>query len=185
MKIISTLIITSCFVSFFLSCLESNDNVSLTIKNLTTHKVKVPFDSLVCINNKFEIDNPEKYSDAKFKIVCFIDSLSCAPCTIKGLAIWNELLYISKNLSYAVIIESPSYRLTDMYEGYQESSFDHPVYIDTCHTFIRHNSFLPTNRLYHTLLLDKNDSVLIVGNPLKNEKIKELYIKVLTSEESL
>ena len=31
----------------------------------------------------------------------------------------------------------------------------------------------------HSFLLDENDSVLLVGNPVRNKKIEELFFKIL------
>ena len=38
---------------------------------------------------------------------------------------------------------------------------------------------IPSNPLLHSFLLDENDSVLLVGNPVRNKKIEELFFKIL------
>ena len=42
----------------------------------------------------------------------------------------------------------------------------------TCNRF-------PQNSIYHTMLLDNENSVIIIGNPINNATLKNLYIKKL------
>lgn len=46
----------------------------------------------------------------------------------------------------------------------------YPIYMDTTGVFRRTNPQLPSNPMLHTFLLDENNEVLAVGNPLENEK---------------
>ena len=59
------------------------------------------------------------------------------------------------------------------------SRFYHPIYVDTSGIFIRENPHLPHNPLFHTFLLDEDNRVVLVGNPLENEKIEELFWKIV------
>lgn len=54
-----------------------------------------------------------------------------------------------------------------------------PVYIDTLGIFQKNNPHLPKNPRLHTFLLDANNHVILVGNPLYNTKIKEMYDRVI------
>lgn len=54
--------------------------------------------------------------------------------------------------------------------------FDHPVYLDRNADFVKLNP-LPDNSSFHTFLLDKNNKVLVIGNPVLNPTVKDLYIK--------
>ena len=46
------------------------------------------------------------------------------------------------------------------------------------------NTF-PSNATFQTFLLDTNNKVIVLGNPIHNLSVKELYIKELTRETSL
>lgn len=35
---------------------------------------------------------------------------------------------------------------------------------------------------FHTFLLDKDNKVLAIGNPIHNPKVKELYLKIIQGE---
>ena len=47
-----------------------------------------------------------------------------------------------------------------------------PVHVDTAGVFIRENPHIPREAVYHTFLLDKDNRVVLVGNPSRSEKIK-------------
>lgn len=57
------------------------------------------------------------------------------------------------------------------------TNFDYPILIDTLGEFERLNPHLPKNQALHTFLLDENNRVILVGNPLRNKKIKEMFYK--------
>ena len=63
----------------------------------------------------------------------------------------------------------------------ESEEFVYPVCIDEEDELNKLNCF-PENEGFHTLLLDKENKIVIVGNPIQNMKIKELYLKTLMSE---
>ena len=48
--------------------------------------------------------------------------------------------------------------------------FDYPILLDTLGEFEKLNPHLPKNGTFHTFLLDENNNVILVGNPLRNKK---------------
>jgi len=60
-----------------------------------------------------------------------------------------------------------------------ESGVKIPVFVDSCYAFTRINPFIPHNTIMHTFLLNQNDSIVLVGNPLRNKKIEELVQKII------
>ena len=57
--------------------------------------------------------------------------------------------------------------------------FDYPILLDTLREFEKLNPHLPKNRALHTFLLDENNNVILVGNPLHNKKIEEMFYKIV------
>ncbi len=53
--------------------------------------------------------------------------------------------------------------------------FNYPVIFDQNNTFYKLNK-LHENSLYHTMLLDSLDKVLLIGTPIMNKKLQALYI---------
>ena len=65
--------------------------------------------------------------------------------------------------------------------GLKTENFDYPVCIDEKDSINKLNHF-PVEMRFQTLLLDKENKVLAIGNPVQNPKIKELYLKIISGE---
>lgn len=59
---------------------------------------------------------------------------------------------------------------------------NYPVYIDTQGVFQQNNPHLSKNKLLHTFLLDENNNVILVGNPVRNLRVKDLYDKAIAQK---
>ena len=59
------------------------------------------------------------------------------------------------------------------------NAFDYPVLVDTIGEFEKLNPHLPKNKALHAFLLDENNNVMLVGNPLHNKKIKEMFYRIV------
>lgn len=61
-------------------------------------------------------------------------------------------------------------------------NFTYPVCIDDMNQLNALNNFPSGNEMFHTFLLDKDNKVLAIGNPIHNPKVKELYLKIIQGE---
>ena len=61
----------------------------------------------------------------------------------------------------------------------KKDNFQYPVFIDEKGTFDALNHF-PTNMTFQTFLLDKDNKIVAIGNPILNPMVKELYLEKLT-----
>lgn len=71
------------------------------------------------------------------------------------------------------LLSAPVLLNTDSLELLCTGSYNHMN--DTTGVFHRTNPQLPSNPMLHTFLLDENNEVLVVGNPLENEKIDRMF----------
>ena len=62
-----------------------------------------------------------------------------------------------------------------------QNRFDYPVFIDINCSINKLNHF-PQTAIYQCLLLDKDNKVLMIGNPVLNMKIWELYKEQIAGE---
>ena len=130
--------------------------------------------------------NMEKYkgknaevSDKLYKLLIFRDSLGCTPCYIKSLDEWQGFLSaIKPNRLDLVFVLSPK---CDEYISVKSVLHSHKyewtVYIDKINAFWKANPQIPEDEIYHCMLLDKQNKVVIIGNPMKNEKIAKMIIQ--------
>jgi hypothetical protein len=69
----------------------------------------------------------------------------------------------------------------EMYYLLETDRFDRPVCIDTEDELNRLNRF-PPDMTFQTFLLDKENKVSVIGNPVSNLSVKELYLKQLSGQ---
>ena len=163
-------------ISFaIISCVQSNEQRSDIVRQLLGKEVKYP-DYLT-----YQIcDTPIDYDfeDADFKIVTYLDSTGCCPCRMK-LSEWNdfinELKETSENqVNFMMIINST---MTDeIQRELNINGFKHPIAFDEKNDFGALNQ-MPTDITMQTFLLDSENKILAVGNPVLNPNIKKLYLK--------
>ena len=53
------------------------------------------------------------------------------------------------------------------------------MHIDSSDIFIKKNPHIPLKGVYHTFLLDENNNVILIGNPINNKKINRLFQKLI------
>lgn len=125
------------------------------------------------------------FNDADYKIVTYIDSAGCTGCKMR-LDRWEEFFndlkkYPDISVNYLMIINSDKKDL--IYELIRENEFKLPIVIDSLGMYDKINS-LPKDERYQTFLLDSNNEVCALGNPVFNPKIKDIYKKYILEKES-
>lgn len=60
--------------------------------------------------------------------------------------------------------------------------FDLPIYIDTNNYLNKINNF-PSNSKFNTFLLNNNNQVVLIGSPIENYEMKNLYFNTLLNKE--
>ena len=54
-----------------------------------------------------------------------------------------------------------------------------PIYVDTANIFIRNNSKLSAIPMLHTFVVDEQNRVVLIGDPLRNLEIQQLLVNLL------
>lgn len=158
---------------FIAGCHRNND-IRDKIVSMQSSRIALFLDSMLCIN-EHETVNAE--DQQLLKLVLFVDSSECSSCNIRKLWEWTPYLKSFDGVNafkFLVVLEVQSKYLYYTKEQLKIAGIKTPVYFDTLSVFRRHNPQIPDNRMFHTFLLDESDSVLLVGNPLINERIDNL-----------
>lgn len=127
------------------------------------------------------VDIPLSLSD--YKILVYVDSIGCTSCKLQ-LPRWKnfiQLLDSTCNDSVPVLIFLHSNNIKDIQYVLKRDKYDLPVCIDREDSLNKLNNF-PREMSLQTFLLDKNNKVKAIGNPVHNDKIKELYLNLLTGK---
>lgn len=120
---------------------------------------------------------------ANLKLIIYADSSECSSCKIGQMYLWTDYIkYAAKyngRLRYYFIYSPSKNDIGYVQFTMKNNSLDCPVLLDTMGEFERLNPHLPKNKALHTFLLDENNNVILVGNPLRNKKIEELFYKIV------
>jgi hypothetical protein len=123
--------------------------------------------------------------EADYKVLAYVDSVGCTDCQL-NLQSWKNFIESIDSLTDGMTPflfffhpkkggEEDIYYLLEMYK------FELPVCIDMEDTLNKLNQF-PENSHFHFFLLDKDNKVIITGNPIYSDAVKNLYIKLIQQE---
>ncbi|NSL88819.1 hypothetical protein [Chitinophaga solisilvae] len=174
-------ILLALIVMFFTSCHSGSAKTEDIVQTWMGKKIRFP-DNVLC-SELGEI-KPCKTNDyKKFRVLVYTDSVGCVSCKLR-LDEWKRFI---KELGEAnsrdvdfVFYFNP--RKTDnLTELFKREYFRIPVHIDVNDDINRINKF-PAQMEYQCFLLDKDNKVMLVGNPTLSTVIWDLYKKALTGQ---
>lgn len=123
--------------------------------------------------------------DGSYKIVVLISEEDCLGCFLEHISLWEVLekefsvLGLPVEMKYIFQIESS--KVDEITKQIRLSPLMNESLADTMRVFERDNTFLPKEELFHTFLLDKNNRIRVVGNPVENDEVKGLFINLISS----
>lgn len=124
----------------------------------------------------------------KYLQVIFVDSVTCSPCFLKQMPRWQTFIDSVRDhhidLSFVFVFHVKRKEKDRFVESMQQDTLFHtPVYLDTTGVFLQSNPNIPQNKMLHTFLLDEDNQVILVGNPVQNRRIRELQDRILHKRE--
>ena len=119
--------------------------------------------------------------DAEYKVLIYVDSTGCTSCKLQ-LPKWKELIAhvdstTNSNIPFIFVFQSKDDR--ELRYILKRDNFDRPVCIDRGDGFDKLNKF-PQEITFQTFLLDKDNKVKVIGNPVHNLAVRDLYLKQIT-----
>lgn len=166
------------FILFLCSCKYERKDLSCTVSKWVGKEILYPNNLAFTLWGKDTIET--SFLQAPFKIVSYVDSIGCTSCKLKILD-WKA--YISElNLKFQdnvpVFLIFQSNKTEEITFILKRDKFNYPVYIDENDEFNKLNHF-PSDMSFQTFLVDSDNRVVAIGNPVLNPKIKELYFKII------
>lgn len=178
MKVIN--LIPLFIMMFLLSCKES-DKEKITRLMLEWQGKEVQFPSKM-IFTKLGSDTVDyQIPQTEYKILVYVDSIGCTSCKLQ-LDKWKEFiakLDSSTGGAVPVLFFFQSEDLHEIKYILKRDGFDLPVNLDSRDELNKLNHF--SNDLnFQTFLLDKNNRIKVIGNPIHNLNIRDLYLNTIT-----
>lgn len=167
-----------------LSCQESRETkISRLVKEWEGKEIVFPEDCSFSIHGKEQCASPAL--DSPYKIVYYVDSLGCMSCKLK-LEKWKRFMQevdslASDKVSSFFYFHPKAKDLKELGLILKSRGFDYPVCVDKADRFNASN-LLPENDSFHVFLLDKQNKIKVIGNPILSPSIKKLYLQVITGQ---
>lgn len=184
MKIYSKWLLLSAFLAVCVSCRESRHNQMERLVQEWNGK-EIRFSSHP-VFTRFVTDTvPYRIPKTDYKVVVFVDSVGCISCKLQ-LPKWKEFMHevdsrCKGKVSFVFFFQSADVK--ELRYILRRDGFSLPVCIDTDDSFNSLNHF-PGEMMFQTFLVDSENRVKVIGNPIHNLSVKELYLKELTGMKS-
>lgn len=122
--------------------------------------------------------------ESDYKILVYVDSIGCTSCKLQ-LHKWKELMNkiystVTNNISFIFVFHPKD--LKEIEYLLKRDQFDIPIYMDWDDRFNKLNQF-PSDITFQTFLLNRENKVIILGNPIHNLAVKDLYLKEISENE--
>lgn len=123
---------------------------------------------------------------SQYKILIYVDSIGCISCKLQ-LDKWKNFIKVTDSITnkkIPFIFFFHPFNPKEITSILKKENFKYPISIDTKDSLNKLNHF-PKEMMFQTFLLDKNNKVVAIGNPIHNTKIKKLYLKIITGKEKV
>ncbi|KKB54443.1 hypothetical protein HMPREF1212_00156 [Parabacteroides sp. HGS0025] len=122
---------------------------------------------------------------SEYKVLVYVDSIGCTSCKLQ-LHKWKELIDYTDSVTQNKVPFLFFFHPKDAKEIrylLKRDGFDRPICIDLDDRLNKLNKF-PADMTFQTFLLDKNNKVSVLGNPVHNTAVKDLYLKQITGKDN-
>ena len=128
------------------------------------------------------LDLPWLDATSDCKVFMYVDSSRCTECQM-SLPKWEKFMkdatfLFGNKVSFSFCASSLVNRNTVKLVALR-SNFSYPISIDS-NDIVKSKLNIPSDSRFHCFLLDENNKVILIGNPVHNPKIKELYFKTIS-----
>lgn len=172
-------VISCCFL---FACNSPKKELQEKVEKLQSTAIDIPYDRMDCWTSD-SIKAISPWNKAKLKLVHYVDSVSCSTCYLNKIVKIEQLFRMEKlsnNEFYNIFIISPDNKAKKRLEtDFHNKSIPPTVFVDSANAFAEVNPNIPSEEMYHTFLLDENNKVILVGNPIANEKIGDMLQSVV------
>ena len=122
------------------------------------------------------------HSNYDYRIVTYVDSSACTPCKMH-LASWNQLLEqlhaeSDSTIDFLMVLKTcPN---DEIRREIDKTDFHNPIYFDENDFFLIRHEFLTIEK-FNTVLINRKNKIVAIGNPVTNPKIRVLYKHLLNA----
>ena len=167
-----------------LSCKESEQNRIARLVNEWNGKT-IQFPDSICLTSYAGDTVMTKYTRERssYTILNYVDTIGCVSCRLQ-LPRWKTMMEELDSLYptrvTCLMVFNPKGK-RKLIKHLKNNQFNYCVYIDERDTLNRMNKFL-NEEDFGTFLLDKNDKIVAIGNPVLKPRVRDLYFNIISGE---
>jgi hypothetical protein len=169
------------FLSILFSCKEKKkiaEEPQSIVKEWMGKEINFPesIQPTVAGQTVYHFSEPRPY-----KILVYTDTVGCTSCKLR-LDLWKDYIKEADSVSGHQVnflfyfFPKPT---DDLQAILKLDNFKQPIYVDSRDEINKMNSF-PKQMLYQCFLLDRDNKVILIGNPTIRPKLWEIYKKQIS-----
>ena len=148
------------------------------VKEWSNKEIKFPDNPTFTIYGEQSTDFT--ISGSNYKVLTYIDSIGCSSCKL-NLSKWKEFMsevdsISHQNTSFLFFLHPNNTR--EIKIKLKDEKFDYPMCFDNKDELNKRNKF-PHDLNFQTFLLDSTNKVILIGNPIYNHNVRQLYLDLL------
>lgn len=177
------LIITSSLCICLTSCNEKA-KLKRAMSDFMESEIVIP-NEIECIYNR-QVDKIKLDTLQQLKLIVYYDSLDCSSCRISHLMDIYPLYDMAdtSNFSLLTIFSPKEEDLAEVRNHIVIQNLPIPIYIDADGSFSKLNKSIPSDKRFHSFLIDDNNKPVFVGNPLTNSSLEEVLKTILEEHQN-
>lgn len=183
MKLVNLFILLC--VLCIVSCQKGKNDKDEIIRLVTEWQGKeIVFPNKIVFTRYFTDTVDYQIPDADYKVLVYVDSVGCTSCRLK-LGQWKSFInetdsLTAGNIPFLFFFGQGDYK--EINYLLKRDQFDLPICLDQDDRLNKLNKF-PADMNFQTFLLDKENKVVVIGNPINNLAVRDLYLKQIIGKE--
>ncbi len=165
-------------IALLSGCMSDGRNANNELREIIGRQISIPDEvEALCAENTV-------------KLIQYHSAEDCSTCKVGVLDGWLSFNRLYDNgdkfMLFVVMAEIPDaekrIRQSEEIGRYKtDYGVEYNMCVDKDDYFFKSNSHILDNEKYRTLLLDRNNAVVMVGDPVSNPKINELFMKTIAN----
>ena len=182
MKLVPLYCILCILCLSLLACSSEKGRLRKDLKAFEATEITIPGDMLMIREGMI---HPWKHDSQRPTIIYYVGPKECSDCRISHLMEMEDLFHLVPDTGQyqCMIVLSPKQEEMDVIKSkLLLIPFKEPVYLDIYSEFTEKN-LIPEDVRMHCFLIDTTGHPILVGNPVGNEKMYQLYVNMLNKDQ--
>lgn len=162
---------------------DKREEIARTVTQWQGRTVQMPEGAVFTVQARDTVAM-DMYAPAH-KVLVYVDSTGCTSCRLQ-LHEWKKFIAEVDSATGGrvpfLFFLSPKSVKEARYIT-RRDDFTYPICVDMQNRLDSLNHF-PEEEMFHTFLLDSDNRVAVIGNPIHNRSVRDLYMKTLTGQET-